>query len=91
MMYFVETPSDPHVHSHQGTFFIVKNSHANFLRVVLNLQEMHYIFTKNLFFFPGGGGGGTPKLVVVWRLDVLQYRLIVCDSVESRSATDVFQ
>ena len=52
MMYFVETPSDPHVHCHQGTFFIVKNGHANFLRVVLNLQEMHYIFTKNLFF-PG--------------------------------------
>ena len=25
-----------------------------FLRVVLNLQEMHYIFTKNFFFFPVG-------------------------------------
>ena len=64
MMYFVETLSDPHVHSHQGTFFIVKNGHANFLRVVLNLQEMHYIFTKNLFFSRGGGGGGgvTPQV-----------------------------
>ena len=77
MMYFVETLSDPHVHSHQGTFFIVKNGHANFLRVVLNLQEMHYIFTKNLFF--SRGGGNPPSL------------LIVGDSVESQSATDVFQ
>ena len=76
MMYFVETLSDPHVHSHQGTFFIVKNGHANFLRVVLNLQEMHYIFTKNLFL---SRGGNPPSL------------LIVGDSVESRSATDVFQ
>ena len=76
MMYFVETLSDPHVHSHQGTFFIVKNGHANFLRVVLNLQEMHYIFTKNLFF----SRGGNPLSL-----------LIVGDSVESRSATDVFQ
>ena len=72
MMYFVETPSDPHVHSLQGTFFIVKNGHANFLIVVLNLQEMHYICTKNLFFSPGGGGGQQPpKFLVVWQLDVL--------------------